>query len=142
MIYRIFICIFVLVSSVCAKAVDDFDSAWAAFKAACIRGDSEEMGRNCGVDIVNWLKGEKIGAFLGEGWRAVSIEVRRKIRIVPFGNYESAVMLILEVGEGGQMTHQVMWWYYDQKWKAVNLPFEMTVLPPKIKYPAPVINVK
>ncbi|MBL9191584.1 MAG: hypothetical protein JNJ82_04445 [Opitutaceae bacterium] len=142
MIYIIIICVSVFVPSVCAKELDDFDSVWADFKNACIRGDSEAVGRSCGVDIVNWLKGKKIGTFLGEGWKAESIEVRRKIRIVPFGNFESAVMLILEVGEGGQTTHQVMWWYHHQKWKAVNLPFEMTLLPPSIKYPTPVINVK
>lgn len=124
-----------------AGIVSDFPSTWEGFSQACLSGDSNKIELACGVKIKTWLDGAKLETFLGKGWKADTIQIKRKIKLTPFPPYRSGLMLILEITEGSQTTSQVMWWYDDgESWKTVNLPFEMTILPAVIKYPTPDVS--
>lgn len=115
---------------------ESFSIAWSIFDSACKNGDAPTLLKCSDERINKWLDGEPLAKFLGDGWKADSVTIKRKTLIVPHGRYSAGAFLIVEVSEFGKPTLHAMWWVYDDsRWSCLNLPFESTLLPPKITYP-------
>ena len=118
------------------KASDSFNLAWSAFESACRNGDAAALTKYCAPRIVAWLEGKSLGEFLGAGWKAESVTIKRRVILVPHEKYPAAAFVVVEIAEAGRSKLQAMWWVFsDSKWVFLNLPFEGTLLPSMITFP-------
>ena len=115
---------------------ESFQGAWSQFEAACLNGDAKALTSLCDERIVRWLSRAQLGTFLGDGWKADSLLIKRRLIFHAHEERLATAFVFVEVSEFGTSTLQAMVWVFrDFKWRCSNLPFEATVLGPTIKYP-------